>query len=321
MKKEILRALRKGGYISGADLAARLGRSKVAIWKHVQGLKKEGYAIESKPKLGYRLVAAPDALAPYEIEDGLRTHLIGREIHHFRKVNSTQEVAKELARKGAKEGTCVIADAQTGGKGRRGRGWHSPAGGVYLSAILRPQITPSKAQLMTLLAGVAVARTLRRLYDLRVELKWPNDVQIMGKKACGVLTEIDAEAERVNWLVMGVGINANVERTSFPPELRGIATSLEEECGEKISRVELVRKLLEEIEGLLLIFKERGSTPILEKWKALTNTLGASVRITNGDVIEGKAVGIDQDGALLVKLADGTLKRVIAGDVSLRDTG
>lgn len=319
-KRKILRALRrrKSGYVSGADLAARLGISKVAIWKHIQGLRKEGYKVESKPKLGYRLVATPDLLTPYEIQEGLRTNLIGREAHYFEKVSSTQEVAKELAIGGAKGGTCVIAEVQTGGRGRRGRSWHSPAGGVYVSVIVRPKMIPTRAQLMTLLAGVATAKVLRGIYNLQAELKWPNDVQIGGKKVCGILIEIGAEAKLVNWLVIGIGINANVEPASFPREFRAVTTSLKKECGKEISKVELVRKLLEEIERLYLVFKERGPGPILDEWRTLTNTLGTLVRITNGGVINGKAVDVDQDGALIVKLADNTFKRVIAGDVSLR---
>jgi len=320
MRREILRALRErhGSHVSGAELAARLGASKVAIWKHIQALRKEGYDIDSKPKIGYRLVAAPDLLLPYEVEDGLRTDFIGKEIHHHRQVSSTQEAAKGLAAEGAKEGTAVIAEIQARGKGRRGREWHSPAGGVYMSVILMPQMSPARAPLLTLLAGVAVAKVLRHLYDLKAELKWPNDVMVDDRKICGILTEMTAETEAVDYCIVGIGINANIKLADFPSKFRETTTSLKEELGKNVSRAELVRRLLEEMERLYNVFREGGPAPILKEWKALTNTLGALVRITDTGVIEGRAVDVDQDGALIVELADGSLKRVIAGDVSLR---
>lgn len=321
MKGYILRALREraGYYISGAELAAKLGTSKVSIWKHIQGLKKEGYDIKSKPRAGYRLIKSPDLLLPYEIEDGLQTELFGREIHHFREVGSTQEVAKWLAIKGAREGGIVVAEVQTGGKGRRGRLWHSPSGGIYLSIILRPNISPSHAPVLTLLAGAAIARVLRRLYGLKAELKWPNDVMVGDKKICGILTEIGAETEVVNYCILGIGINANIESSHFPSEIRGAATSLKEELGKEISRAELTKGVLEEIEHLYFIFRDQGPAPILEEWRALTNTLGAMVKVTDqAKVVEGRAVDVDQDGALILELADGSSKRIIAGDVSLR---
>jgi len=321
MRRKILRVLRKrrGGHVSGAELATRLGTSKVAIWKHIQALKKEGYDIDSKLRIGYRLVSAPDLLLPYEVEDGLRTDFIGKEIHHYSRVSSTQEAARELATEGVKEGTVVIAEIQTRGKGRRGREWRSPAGGVYLSVILRPQINPARAPLLTLLAGVAMAKVLRRLYDLKAELKWPNDVMVNDRKICGILTEMAAETESVNHCIVGIGINANVELTHFPPEFRASTTSLKEELGAGVSRVEFVRGLLGEIEQLYIVFKERGPAPILEEWKTLTNTLGALVQVIGQtEVVDGRAVDVDQDGALIIRLAGGSLKRIIAGDLSLR---
>ncbi|MFQ6129420.1 MAG: biotin--[acetyl-CoA-carboxylase] ligase [Candidatus Hadarchaeaceae archaeon] len=317
MKEEILRVLHRGRYVSGTKLAKRLKVSKVAIWKHVQTLKSDGYSIESKPRRGYRLIAAPDLLLPYEVRRGLKTKFVGREISYYKEVDSTQEIAKRLATKGFEEGTLVVAETQTTGKGRRSRNWYSPEGGVYLSIILRPEVSPSRAPLMALLAGLATAKTIRKLYKLKVELKWPNDILVNDRKVGGVLIEIAAEADIINWLVVGIGLNANT-KASLPRELRKTAVSLEEECGRKISRMELVRKLLEEVEQLYLIFKKHGSAPILEGWKSMTNTLGVPVRVTNGKVIEGKAVDVDQDGALIIKLADGSVRRVVAGDVSLR---
>lgn len=320
MRNKILRALRnkRDGYISGTKLAKSLQTSRVAIWKHVQALKKEGYKIESLPKVGYRLISVPDILLPLEIKDGLDANFFGKKVYHYDRVNSTQEVAKELASKGAREGTLVIAETQTRGKGRRGRSWYSLTGGVFLSIILRPKMSPSQAPLMSLLGGVAVAKTIRELYKLKAELKWPNDIQIDDKKVGGILTELAADAELINWVVMGIGLNANIRVASLPHELRVTATSLKEECNRDISRVELVKKLLENLEQLYLIFKRRGEAPILEEWKNMTNTLRAWVRVENGEAIEGRALDIDRDGALIIELASGITKRIIAGDVSLR---
>jgi len=320
MKEEILRMLctHQGSYVSGAALATQLKVSKVAIWKHIQALRGDGYSIESRRRRGYRLIAAPDLLLPYEVGRELQTKFIGRKIFHYWKVNSTQKVAKELAMKGAEEGTLVVAETQGAGKGRRNRSWYSPKGGIYLSVIMRPEMSPSRASLMALLTGVAAAKTIREIYGLKAELKWPNDIQIGDRKIGGVLIELAAEAELINWLIIGIGLNANIKKASLPREFRATTTSLEEECGREISRVNFVRKFLERIEQLYLIFKRRGEAPILEEWKSMTNTLGAWVRVEDGEAIEGKAVDVDRDGALVVKLADGTTKRIVAGDVSLR---
>ena len=254
MKEEILRVLHRGRYVSGTELARQLKVSKVAIWKHIQTLKSDGYSIESRPRKGYHLIAAPDLLLPYEVKQGLKTKFVGREISYYREVDSTQELAKKLATKGSKEGTLVIAETQTAGKGRRNRNWLSPEGGIYLSIILRPEVSPSRAQIMALLAGLAAANTIRKLYDLKAELKWPNDILVNDRKVGGVLIEIAAEPDLINWLVVGIGLNANTKSASLPRELRTTAVSLEEEYGRKIPRVELVRKLLEEVEQLYLVF-------------------------------------------------------------------
>jgi BirA family biotin operon repressor/biotin-[acetyl-CoA-carboxylase] ligase len=188
-----------------------------------------------------------------------------------------------------------------------------------MSVILRPQISPARAPLLTLLAGVAVAKALRRLYNLKAKLKWPNDVMVKDRKICGILTEMTAETEAVNYCLVGIGVNVGVELTHFPPEFRASTTSLKEELGTRVSRVELVRDLLGEMERLYVVFKERGPAPILEEWKTLTNTLGAQVQVIGQtEVVEGRAVDVNQDGALIIRLTDGSLKRIIAGDVSLR---
>ena len=320
MKETILRALRQGSQVSGEELGKAIGISRTAVWKYIKELRREGYRIDSSPRKGYSLVSAPDNLLPEEIKAGLRTSLLGQEIAYHREVTSTQEVAKVLAAQGANEGTVVIAETQMGGRGRVGRVWASPPGGVYLSIILRPSIKPSEALRFPLIAGVAVAQAIQELTDLKPKLKWPNDIIVKGRKVGGILTEMSAETDRINYLIIGMGINVNTERTLFPKEIEDSATSLKEECEEEISRVKLVQRILTELESLYGDFKLSGFEPIRERWKALSNTIGAWVSISSGrESLEGEAIDIDQEGALILRSENGILERIIAGDVSLRN--
>jgi len=225
MKGQILKALRDcDGYLSGETLSQRLGVSRVSVWKHIRSLKKDGYVIEASPR-GYRLMSSPDLLLPYEFPD------LEQRIHHFREIGSTMDVARELARKGARAGTIVIAESQAGGRGRLSRQWLSPQGGIYFTLILRPRIGPAYAPRINLMVAVAVATTIRKLFGLKAELKWPNDVLVAGKKVCGILAEMDAEMDVVNFVNVGIGINANNSTTRFEKT----ATSLKEVLGREIS--------------------------------------------------------------------------------------
>lgn len=244
---------------------------------------------------------------------GLKTKIFGRKIVYLSEVGSTNEEAKKLAGEGALEGTVVIAERQTRGKGRLNRTWVSPPGGIWLSLILRPKIAPNEAPKIAFLAALAAAKAISQL-GLNARLKWPNDVLINERKVCGVLMEADAEVEKVNYLIVGIGINANFEPELFPSEFRGAATTLKHELGKKISRAELVRRLLEEFEMAYTIFNRGEFSAILDEWKKLSATIGARVRvITSGRTIEGTAEDLDKDGALLVRVGD-RAERVIAGD-------
>ena len=314
MKEKILKALRRGGWVSGAKLGKDIGISRTAIWKHIMKLRREGYKISSSPRQGYLLTSVPDRLFPEEIEGELKTHTLGLNIVYYEKINSTQQVASELAATGASEGTIVVADSQTGGRGRIGRSWASPPGGVYLSIILRPAIKPSEALRFPLIAGVAVAQAIEQLTGLKPRLKWPNDIIVKGCKAGGILTEMSAETDCINHIVIGIGINVNTE--SFPDEIRGIATSLKAECGKEVSRVQLVQDILAQLESLYQVFQVSGFETIRERWKALSNTIGARVSVRGErEQVEGEAIDIDEDGALILRKANGALERVIAGDV------
>ena len=299
---KILQALRDSSdYVSGEALSQKLGISRVSVWKHVHTLQQEGYTIEASPK-GYLLVSSPDLLLPYEFA--------GRErkIHHFAELGSTMDVARELAKQGAEEGTVVIAERQSQGKGRLDREWLSSESGIYFTIILRPKISPVYAPRINLMASVAVAKTIRSLFGLKAELKWPNDVLIEGKKVCGILAEMDAEIDKVNSVNVGIGVNAN----NLISEHERKATSLREQLGREIPRKDFLSSLLKEIsEQQALLTK----VDLLEEWKSLSATLNKDVMIMAQDEeIVGKAIDIDANGTLIVKTRDGSLRNIFAGD-------
>jgi BirA family biotin operon repressor/biotin-[acetyl-CoA-carboxylase] ligase len=319
MKEKILRELKQnqGKYVSGGKLARALKVSRTAIWKQINSLKKMGYEIEGRPKKGYRLTQSPDVITPEEIKIGLRTAFIGRELRYFQNVSSTNDVARDLAEKGAAEGLVVLAESQSMGRGRLGRSWASPAGGIWLSVILHPDMPPSNAQLLSLAAGVGAADAINKL-GLQAKLKWPNDVMIRDKKVCGILIEIAAEVEAVNYAILGIGINAN---NDLPSEIQQSATTLKKELGKAIERAKFVQDLLLELEKKYLFF-QRNPSVILNRWRVLSNILGEKVQIkTQTENFTGIARDIAQNGSLLVELENGSIKQVIAGDcINLRCT-
>ncbi len=307
-KKQILKALRDyGDYLSGETLSKRLGVSRVSIWKHICGLREDGYVIDASAR-GYRFISSPDLMLPYEFP-GLEER-----IYYFPEIGSTMDAARELAKKGAKEGTIVIAEVQAHGRGRLNREWLSPKGGIYFTIILRPRISPAYAPRINLMISIAVAVTIKKLFHLTAELKWPNDVLIKGRKVCGVLAEMNAEMDIVNFVNVGIGINAN---TSIP-QFEKKSTSLKDALGRKISRKGFLSVLLGEIEQRQPRLME---DDLLEEWKKLSATLNKSVRIVApGEVIVGWAIDIDTTGALIIKQRNGSLKKAMAGDcIHLRE--
>ena len=246
---------------------------------------------------------------------GPKTGLIGQKIHYFKAVDSTNEIAKELSENGAVEGTVVIAETQRGGKGRLGRKWVSPVGGVWLSIVLRPHIMPVDASKITLVAALAVVKTVNQFYDLDAKIKWPNDVLIQNKKLCGILTEARADIDKVDYVIVGIGVNANNDIGSLPIGVQKSATSLQEQLGREISIEEFVLRLLKEFEGVYKKFTRMEFSSILNDWKKFSDTLGNLVRVHIGDeIIDGRAVDLDQNGALVIRKEDGSLKTIIAGD-------
>lgn len=303
----------KGERISGERLAHELSVSRTAIWKHIRELREAGYMIESSTNLGYFLVGTPDSLTPAEIKAGLKTRVIGRNIQYFKETESTNLIAREIA-SSVEEGTVVIAESQTGGRGRLGRKWLSPEGGIWLSIILKPKIQPQYAPRITLLAGVSVAKTIRSL-GIPAKIKWPNDVLINGKKVCGILTEIEAEMDMIDYCVVGIGIDANVDTESFPEEFRESSTSLKKEFGKDINRVEFVQKLLSEFDALYLKFQREDFSSILEEWRNMSATIGEYVKITTQTrMIYGEAIGVDNEGALILETGEGQLEKIVAGN-------
>jgi len=320
----ILDSLRRatGHTCSGQNLSGELGVTRAQIWKHVQTLRGRGYEIHAEAGDGYRLDRIPDRLYPEEVHEGLETHWLARRIHYYESVDSTNRVALDLARDGAEHGTAVVAETQTAGRGRLGRSFHSPAHqNLYTSLVLRPELTIAEAPTWILAAAIAVADTVAETLDddAAVEIKWPNDVLLSGLKTSGILMELGAEATRVEMLVLGIGVNLNVDRETFPDEFRHLATSLGSHAGRKIERVAFTRRLYTNLESVLDACAEKGFGAVRGRFDARFRMRGRRVTVTQMDGGEqsGTAVGIDTDGALRLKLDGGDECRVVAGDVTI----
>ncbi|MBZ2166208.1 biotin--[acetyl-CoA-carboxylase] ligase [Methanobacterium spitsbergense] len=315
-KKKILKTLyeKKDEYIPVEEFVNETGKSQKEVENEFLTLEDEGYIINYS-KSGYRLIKTPNLLLPYEVKRELKTNFIGHDIHYFKEVDSTNDVAKYLAEEGAEEGTIVIAEIQNRGKGRRGKTWISPPGGVWMSIILRPDIPPFNAPQLTLVTGVAVAETLQKECNLDVGIKWPNDILIGNKKVCGILTEVNASIEKVNYVVVGIGIDMNVDVPLFPPDLQKGATSLKNELNTEINGAILVQKFLLEFETIYNEFKAGKFPEILKEWRSLSKTIGNNVEVrTRGKTIRGEAVGINKEGILILELEDGSLRKIISGE-------
>lgn len=322
MKGKIVSLLKNNypEYISGEEISRILGVSRTAVWKHIAGLREDGYVIESHSKVGYRLVSSPDRPFEYELKKYLRTNdAIGQDIIYHDTLDSTNDLAKELAEHGASEGTVIIAEKQTSGRGRLGRAWYSPAGeGLWFSIILRPQISIAEAAKITLTAAVAVAKAIRQSTGAFVGIKWPNDILLNGKKLAGILTEMNAEPDKINYLIVGIGVNVNLSQAELPPEINGIAVSLTED-NKRISRTKLLADILSELDFLYREFCHGRFNEILSQWREMSVTLNRMVQIKGLNYAEeGFAVDIDESGALLLKTKEGSVKRIYSGDVSLR---
>lgn len=315
----ILRLFRtESGYISGEHLSRALGVSRTAIWKHITALRSAGYGIEAVTSRGYRLVSAPDVIDPYDISVLLSGATIGIQLEYSGQTASTNADAFQRAEKGAAAGTVILADSQTGGKGRRGRIWASPAGvNLYCSVILRPTIMPHEAPQLTFLSAVAAARAIELSTNLTPEIKWPNDILVSGKKVAGLLNEMSAETDGINFVILGIGINLNMTADQFPNDLRHPATSLFLESGTRIDRTRFAGTMLRELDRLYADFLLHGFGPVREEWQRRCNANGRRVVVSDPGTenIGGQFIGIDSDGALLLRSDDDRLHRITSGDV------
>lgn len=314
---EIIRKLMDGGYVSGQTLSGALGVSRTAVWKHIEALRKSGFSIEASPRKGYRLEIGEYPYNGVGISSALKTEFIGRKLFFYDEIDSTNVAAFEFGRSGEEEGAAVVADSQVSGKGRVGRQWRSPPGvNLYTSVVLRPTIMPKDAHMLTFLSAVAVAGTVDGFIKTRPVVKWPNDILVNGKKVAGILMEMDAESDRVNFIIAGVGVNINSTPSLWTGELEGKATSVMEVAGAEVSRVEFISALYSNLEKWYKAALEEGFTRVLDSWKGYFASEGKPVRVSSfGRTIEGLCMGIDRDGALLVKGHAGKIERVISGDV------
>ena len=322
MDEEILQLLREHSstFLSGEEMSRRLKVTRTAVWKRIQRLRTLGYEIEASTRSGYRLIRSPDLLTPSEIKPILTTKWMGRTIHYFHTIDSTNSEAYQLALQGAKEGEVVIAESQMKGRGRLGRHWFSPPFlNLYLSVILRPQIPPHQASLITLMAAVAAADAVEKFSDLHPTIKWPNDILLGGRKVAGLLNEIHSETDRIHFVILGIGINLNMDGKAFPKEIRETATSLKKAMGQTIPRKAFLGFLLEKLEEWYEVFLKKGGSVILEEWRARASIEGKRVKVTSfGEVLVGRAIDVDSDGALILEMEDGGRKRIVAGDIEYR---
>lgn len=320
MKAEILALLRENDkFISGQELCNRFGVSRTAVWKVINQLKKEGYRIEAVQNKGYHMVSSPDLLSKYELESRLTTAWLGKEILYKETTDSTNADVRRMAEDGADNGLLVVADAQTAGKGRRGRAWKSEKGtNLYFSMLLKPDFTPDKASMITLIAAFSVAKVIAKDTGLDAKIKWPNDIVVGRKKICGILTEMSIERDYIHHIVVGIGINVNEE--SFPDEIAQMATSLKKESGNLISRANLLCDILSQFEQDYEVFLEAEDLkPFVEEYNKMLVNKGSLVKVLDpkGE-FTGIAGGINEEGMLIVFKENGQIEKVYAGEVSVR---
>lgn len=320
MKTKILKLLReKDGYVSGQELCNKFGVSRTAVWKVMNQLKEEGYGIEAAPNKGYRLKTNPDVLSFSELKSRIQNEWAGKRIYYYEETGSTNIDAKRLGEEGGVHGTVVAADKQNAGRGRRGRSWQSPAGkDIYFTILLRPEFAPDKAAGLTLVMALSVARAIEGVCGVEAGIKWPNDVVLNGKKICGILTEMNVETDYIQYVVIGVGINVNLD--AMPEEIEQTATSILLESGKETARAELLQEVLKRFEENYETYeRDLNLSNMLEEYNRHLVNRNKQVRVLDpkGEY-DGMARGINARGELLVETADGKTVEVYAGEVSVR---
>ncbi|MEN6326575.1 MAG: biotin--[acetyl-CoA-carboxylase] ligase [Syntrophomonas sp.] len=319
MRRQIFRELCRhpDQYVSGRQMAELLGISRVAVWKHIEALKAEGYDIQGVSGRGYKIEELHNIIIPGEVEKNLSTRIIGRELFVYKEVDSTNQEARRLLRENrAGEGAVVVARRQTAARGRRGRSWESPVGGLWFSLISRPGLALAETALLSLVFAVAVSRALEKILDQPVQLKWPNDIYINGKKAVGILLEMSGELDKAEYLITGIGINVNLGLSSLG-SAAGNATSLQEENGSPLEMSRVLIEVLNALDKYYFAFLEQGFTDILKEFKARCWHLGQYIKIeANQRVLQGRNIDIDESGSLLLDTGD-KIERLTTGDVAV----
>jgi len=316
--ERILTLLRDAhGFVSGEAICRELGSSRTAVWKQINKLREAGYRIASAPRRGYALEAPPNVPLPVEVTPLLHTRRLGKALHFLPQTESTNQVAAELARGGEPEGAVVVADAQTSGRGRLGRQWFSPPGtNLYVSVLLRPDVNPVRVPQVSLIGALSVVRAVHRLHPgLELGVKWPNDVLLGGRKLAGILCEMAAEIDHVHHLILGVGLNVNVTREQLPAEVADSAVSLRDALGAETSRSRLLAAFLDELEQAYDLWTDAGLAPFLDEWRELSILRGRRVKLAAlTEEVEGTAADLSPDGALLLKLPDGSVRPIHSGE-------
>ena len=322
IKTEITKRLlsAEGNPISGQQLADEFQVSRTAIWKHIKELEQDGFIIETIKKKGYILQSSPDTLQKEQIEQYLTSNRFGHPIHYFEECPSTQPIAHKLAQENAADGTIVICEEQTAGKGRLSRVWKSSKGkGIWMSVIIRPDIPPIKAPQFTLIAAVAVTRAIEDVANVRAEIKWPNDLLINGKKCTGILTELQADIDRVQAIILGIGVNVNQDMEDFSEDIQHIATSIKMVSGIHVDRGELVARILHHLEIYTDLYVKHGFEPLKLLWESYSGTLGKRIKaVMIHSEIEGVALGITSDGVLQVRTDDGKVHGIYSADIEIQ---
>jgi BirA family biotin operon repressor/biotin-[acetyl-CoA-carboxylase] ligase len=307
---------RKQGFVSGADMSRALKMTRNSVWKHIRRLRTMGCDLEGKASTGYRLSEFPDSLRPEVFLSALGPESWGRHYEYYESLGSTNDACHAMARSGAAEGSVVAADIQTKGRGRLGRIWHLPKGkGFAFSVLLRPSLPPHRMSLITLASAVAVALALEE-EGAKPGIKWPNDVELNGRKVCGILTEAQADPDRLQYAVVGVGLNVNAASQDFPPELQNRAVGLSEALGRPVHRTLLLQNLLRHLREIHLSLASGKSDRLLKEWRLRSTILGRQVKIRQGErILFGQALDVDDQGALLVRTDWGFTEVVTVGDV------
>jgi BirA family biotin operon repressor/biotin-[acetyl-CoA-carboxylase] ligase len=303
--------------VPGPKIASEIGVTRSTVWMYIEKLRALGVEIKGHTASGYQLQKLPDILAPSLIRPELGENQIGHRIVHYFRTDSTNNVALELAAQGAEHGTVVVAEEQTAGRGRLGRDWYSEkSSGIYASIILRPPLAPAAASVLTLLAGVAVHQAVRSTTGLPVDIRWPNDLLINGKKVCGILTEMSAELDRLHAVVLGIGLNVN--HREMPANLKQIATSLRMEGRKIYSRAQILAALLKELEKKYRLLLEEGSAAIAQAWAAASSYAeGKRVRVLSGsDEFAATTAGLEPNGALRIRREDGREESLVSGEIT-----